>query len=40
MHAGGDPRVFDELPWADVEAWLAIHDIVEARRSIGGVPEE
>ncbi|GGO01836.1 hypothetical protein GCM10009030_35900 [Haloarcula pellucida] len=36
---GGDPRVFDELSWGEIEDWLAIHDVLEARQSLGGLPE-
>jgi len=36
---GGDPRVFDELPWQDIADWLAIHDILEVRSSLGAMPD-
>lgn len=39
LDRGGDPRVLEDLPWRDIAAWLSIHDILEARRSIGHVPE-
>ncbi|WP_168216016.1 hypothetical protein [Halorussus marinus] len=37
---GGSPRVFDEMTWAEIEDWIAIHDIMDARQSFGGVPDE
>mgnify|MGYP000217450975 CR=1 FL=1 len=37
---GGDPAAFDDMSWGAVEDWLAIHDIMEARQSLGGLPEE
>lgn len=39
LHQGGDPRVFDDLPMRDIAAWLSIHDILEARQSLGEVPK-
>lgn|GEM_PF-4097555 len=36
---GGDPAAFDKMAWGDVLDWLAIHDIMEARQSFGGLPE-
>lgn len=37
---GGDPRVLDDLRWSDVADWLAVHDLLEVRGSLGGIPEE
>jgi hypothetical protein len=39
LHHGGDPRDLDALPYATIADWLAVHDLLDARQSIGGVPE-
>jgi len=36
---GGSPQDFDEMSWGTVEDWLTIHDIMEVRQSLGGIPE-
>lgn len=41
MYQGnGDPSTLDGVPWRDVEAWLMLTPIFEARQSLGGLPEE
>jgi hypothetical protein len=40
LDRGGDPRDLEDVPWRDIESWLAIHDILDARRAIGGVPHD
>jgi hypothetical protein len=40
MDRGLDPRIIDELPWRTVSAWLSVHDILEVRSSLGGLPDE
>jgi hypothetical protein len=37
---GGDPAVIDEMSWGEILDWLEIHDVPEARQSLGGLPEE
>lgn len=37
---GGDPRTFDDLAWSDILDWLAIQDLLEARSSLGGLPDD
>lgn len=39
MHRGLDPRVVDELPWRDIDAYLTVHDLLEARSTLGGIPD-
>lgn len=39
IHRGGDPRTFDDMAWSEVLDWLAIHDVIEARSSLGGLPD-
>jgi hypothetical protein len=39
IHRGLDPRLVDELPWRDVEAYLAIEDRLAQRYAFGGFPE-
>jgi hypothetical protein len=40
LERGGDPRVLDELPMADIRDWLAVNDVLEVRSSLGGLPED
>jgi len=40
LDRGGDPRDLADIPWRDIEAWLAIHDTLDSRRAIGGVPND
>ncbi|MDS0258564.1 hypothetical protein NDI56_03955 [Haloarcula sp. S1CR25-12] len=40
VDAGGDPRAFDDMLWGEVLDWLAIHDVLDARQSLGSIPEE
>jgi len=39
LDRGGSPQDFDEMSWGAVQDWLAIHDIIEVRQSLGGLPE-
>jgi len=37
---GGDPRVFDDIAWEDIEAWLSIVPILDERRALGGLADD
>jgi len=39
LHAGGDPADLNDLPWSTIMDWLVINDVLDARASLGGVPE-
>lgn len=40
MDRGHSPDEIDQMRWSDVQDWLAIHDVLDARSSLGGIPEE
>lgn len=37
---GGDPTAFDRMSWSAVKDWLAVHDIMEVRQTLGGLSED
>lgn len=39
MHHGHSPDDIDDYPLPAILDWLAVHDVLEQRSSIGGVPE-
>lgn len=39
LDRGGDPSDLDDIPYQDIDAWLTIVDLLDARRSLGGIPD-
>lgn len=40
LERGGNPADLDDMPWSAVIDWLTIQDLLEARSSLGGLPED
>lgn len=39
MHRGGDPRLLEDIDIQYILDWLAVHDLLDARGGLGGVPD-
>lgn len=39
MHHGGDPRLLEEIDQRYILDWLAVHDALDARSGLGGLPD-
>lgn len=39
MYHGHDPRDVREYPWRAIDAYLTIEPLLDARNSLGGIPE-
>lgn len=40
IERGGDPRDLESLRWGELMDWLWVQDALEARSSLGALPDE
>jgi hypothetical protein len=40
MYRGHDPREIEGYPWRAIDAYLAIEPLLDARGSVGGIPDD